>query len=487
MKPFRSIGELRKATEGTILVFWGISFATFLGLVALSFDLGRIGITQTELQSFADHVALAAAGELDGRPDSIDRARAAAANFITDHKTFGSGDSTLSGDADYALTFFRSLPSSDLTAMTDIATEPEDAAYVRATATASTVDMTFAAAFAALTGNAAPDGVVRASAVAGFTMYACDITPMMFCVPGPDWSADDHTGDMVLLRTGGQGAAWGPGDFGFLDPQNVKVDPNGPCAGLSNQQLDRCLLGAVGSITQCFVQKGVDMEPGQKVGIEDAAINVRFDMYSATMNNKKNDPDYAPAPNVIDGLVTKSCKADDNVVSNQDPTPLSVPLPPDDCFPGCPRFGDGNGWATGRANYVNVNYGGVDPTGLPADATRYEFYKKEIDLHGGALSSEAILPAGNPETGRPQCAPQATSNPDRRVIIVAGIDCAANNIQGSASNVPVQEFVKIFLVQPGKVSGAKQFDILGEVVGTAGGVGGGAAGATFHDVVQLYR
>ncbi|MFD0979747.1 pilus assembly protein TadG-related protein [Tropicimonas aquimaris] len=485
MKPLRSIRDLRKSTEGTILVFFGLSLGVFLGLVAMSFDLGRIGITQTELQAFADNVALAAAGELDGRDDSIDRARAAAANFITDHKSFGSGDSVLSGDADYALTFFKSLPASDLSAMNDVASDPREAAYVRATATASTVDMTFAAAFSALTGNAGPEGVVRASAVAGFTMYACDITPMMFCVPGPTWSADDHKGDTVLLRTGGQGAAWGPGDFGFLDPQNVKVDPNGPCGGLKGPQLDRCLIGAVGSITQCFVQRGVDMEPGQKVGIEDAAINVRFDMYSATMNKEKNDPNYAPAPNVIDGLVTQGCKADENVVSKKDDTPLSVPLPPDDCFPSCGRFGNGI-WATGRANYEAINYAGTTPPALPLNATRYEYYLKEIELSGGPLSTNAILP-GNSESGRPQCAPKAAPDPDRRSIIVAGIDCAANQIQGAATNVPVQEFVKIFLLQPGKVSGAQQFDILGEIVGSAGGQGGGGSGATFHDVVQLYR
>ncbi|SDL42091.1 pilus assembly protein TadG-related protein [Aliiruegeria lutimaris] len=486
MKPLRSINDLKRDTRGTILVFWAMSLAVFLGIIALSFDLGRIGVTHTELQSFSDSVALAAAGELDGRADSITRATAAAANLISDFQTFGSGGRLLSGDSDYTLTFFEELPASDLSAMTAVTTDPEKAAYVRATTTMQTVDLSFAAAFSALSGNDGPDNDVRASAVAGFTMYACDITPMMFCVPGPEWSADEHVGHSVLLRAGGNGAAWGPGDFGFLDPENVKVDPNGPCGGLNNQQLDRCLLSAVGSITQCFVQRGVDMEPGQKTGIEDAALNVRFDMYSATMNHNKNDINYAPAPNVIDGIVTKSCKADPNVVSNQDDTPLSVPLPPDDCMPGCGRFGNGD-WSVGRAEYETVNYAGADPTGLSANATRYEYYLKEIEINGGALSTNAILPNANAETGRPQCAPQATSDPDRRVIIAAGIDCAANQIQGAAENVPVQEFVKIFLIQPGKVSGTKKFDIYGEIVGSAGGTGGGVAGATFHDVVQLYR
>jgi hypothetical protein len=54
--------------DGTFLVIWGIGLAVFLGLIALSFDLGRVGITQTDLQSYADSAALAAAGELDQSP-----------------------------------------------------------------------------------------------------------------------------------------------------------------------------------------------------------------------------------------------------------------------------------------------------------------------------------------------------------------------------------------------------------------------------------
>ncbi|WP_068109049.1 pilus assembly protein TadG-related protein [Tropicimonas marinistellae] len=487
MKPFRTLRDLHREEDGTILVFWGVSLGVLLGIVALSFDLGRVGITQTEMQSFTDHVALAAAGELDGRTDSIDRARSAAANFIVDRKSFGDGDSTLAGTADYTLTFFETLPSSDLSALTDVATDPRDAAFVRVTATASTVEMTFAAAFSALTGASVEDRAVGATAVAGFTMFACDITPMMFCVPGPTWEADKNRGQTVALRAGGNGAAWGPGDFGFLDvADGVYVDPNGPCAGMKSRELDRCLLGAVGNITQCFAKNGVDTEPGQRVGIEDAAINVRFDIFSANMKKFSSNPDYAPAPNAIDGILTEGCKAELNVVSNKDDTPLSVPLPPDDCMPGCGRFGDGN-WSVGRATYEDINYDGANPTGLPAGATRHQYYLKEIEMHGGALSTEALLPADNDETGRPQCAPQAAADPDRRVIIAAGIDCIGNEIQGKAADVPVQEFVKIFLVQPGKVSGEKKFDIYGEIVGSAGGAGGGGAEAIFHDVVQLYR
>lgn len=83
--------------DGTMLVFWGVSFIVIFGIVALSFDLSRVAITQTELQSYADNVALAAAGELDGESDTITCATSAAANLIADSKKYGSGGDELAG------------------------------------------------------------------------------------------------------------------------------------------------------------------------------------------------------------------------------------------------------------------------------------------------------------------------------------------------------------------------------------------------------
>ncbi|MBD3678494.1 MAG: Tad domain-containing protein [Rhodobacteraceae bacterium] len=491
MKRPRIWKELWTSEDGTILAFWGVSFAALFGMVAMSFDMGRIAITQTELQSFADNVALAAAGELDGGADAITRAQAAAATMISDRKTFGSGDSLLSGPTDYALVFLSDLPASDTAPMTAVTTDPEDAVFARVIANASTVDLTFAAAFTALTGEGGPDNVVSASAVAGMTQYACDVTPLMFCLPHGGYSAEANKGAMIRLRSGGQGAAWGPGDFGFLDPSRALIDMDGPCAGLTGVNLDACLLGAVGSITQCFAQRGVDTEPGQKVGIEDAIFNVRFDIYRSIMNGNRNDPDYAPAPNVIKGIRPNgggSCIGGNEQVANTEE------LPRDDCLISgtCPlgsRFGDGN-WSNGRTNaYVAANYGGVDPH--PGAATRYEYYLAEIAAAGGAGSSNAILTGlGLDETGRPMCSNNQVADPERRVVIAAGIDCGANPINGAEEGVPVQEFFKLFLTEPVSSDGSSppNLDIWVEIVGTANGGGAGAGSSgLFRDIVQLYR
>ena len=67
---------------GTLLVFFAVCCATLLGILALSFDLGRRAATQSDMQSFADNVALAAAKELDGTDDATDRAKLAAVALI---------------------------------------------------------------------------------------------------------------------------------------------------------------------------------------------------------------------------------------------------------------------------------------------------------------------------------------------------------------------------------------------------------------------
>ncbi|WP_286789744.1 hypothetical protein, partial [Thioclava sp. UBA3469] len=465
------------------------------------------------LQSFADSVALAAAGELDGNSDAITRANAAA-QLIVDSQTFATGSQVLGAANDVTLTYLSALPDSDSDATNAVTTDPAKAAFVRVDVDEREVQGVFAAAFTTMGGYDAFDGSATAQAVAGLEILACDVTPLMFCVP-PGFDAEKDIGQMILLRAGGNDAAWGPGDFGFLDPDKAKVDVNGPCAGLSGGPLDMCLLGAVSKITQCFNSRGVDLEPGQKVGVNAAVLNVRFDIYEAaagagsenSANSWENDPNFAPAPNVVMGKRVRTPGNSSNSSSTAncgyedypEDEELTVGLPRDDCFVSgaaepCTRFGDGD-WSQGRITYMQKNYG-IDITteGAPdpfADAkTRYELYLAEIEhANGGAILSD------RPESGLPRCASSSAPNPDRRVLVVAGIDCSASTgteIRGAAKEVPVKEFVKIFLTEPvgadsKDTGGAKS--IWGEVIGSAsnGDQEELGTGGMVRDVVQLYR
>lgn len=481
------------AEEGSVLALIAVTLSVILGFVALTFDFGRLAVTQSELQSFVDNVALSAAGELDGRDDAIVRATNAAQQMISDSQTFGDGEISLSGDGDYTIAFYKFNPAVDPNQTPS--TNPEDARYVQITSTGETISLGFAAAFGALSGQGDLRDDVGADAVAGFTQSTCDITPLMFCAPNAEWKAENNAGQSVLLRTGGNGAGWGPGSFGYIDPANGVQDDQGTCGNMTGSNQDVCLIAATSARSGCFSSSGVNVRTGQSVGVYEAALNIRFDMYMASVTSLRNDPLYAPAPNVIKGSLEATFDASGYAcVGNGNgtgaggvggPVVATLGLPPDDChlLGSCDRYGDGD-WSIGRTAYVAANYGGTDPH--PDASTRYEYYLAEIDAAGGPSSSQPIL-IGLGETGRPQCSRNQSSDPNRRVMVAAAIDCGSNNLQGDGrDNVPILEFVTIFMIKPIGLDGTRDFWV--EVIGgLGGGSGGSGSTAVVRDVVKLYK
>lgn len=481
--------RFRREECGAMLPLWGVSFVVLLGVVAMSFDLGRVGITRSEMQSFADNVALAAAGELDGHSDAIDRANAAAAQLISDRQTFGAADTTLQGLEDFDLRFLSALPDDDTLPLASFTTDPAEAVYAVVEVDTTTVPLTFAAAFSALSGEAAPDNTADGRAIAGFTQYACDVSTMMFCLP-PDFDPDAEAGTMIQLRTGsGAAGQWGPGNFGFLSPPGATsaVDQGGHCASFGESAQEWCVLAAQSPVTECFNQRGVDSRPGQSVGRMAAALNTRFGIYEGVLNSYRDFAAFGPAPNVISGMEvytqgggqTPQCNV--RQADESDPT-YTVPLPEDDCFAtdSCPRgrFGTGS-FAAGYAEYVSTNYG-TAPSWFPAyPTTRYQMYLSEIaNSTNGAIAEMA----GKQENGAAMCnAASRSTDPHRRVIIAAGIDCNRYNVQGRAEGIPVSSWVEVFLIKP---ADTVTKDVFVEVIGGATGISGSGS---IHDVIQLYR
>lgn len=491
----RRLARFARDEAGAIIVFWALAIGAVLAVVALSYDIGRMASTQTEMQSFADQIALAAAGELDGAPTAITRAQAAANSLITRHQSFAQGGQTLTA-ADVTLSFYSTLPPVDTDPMTNATTDPAEAQYARAVVTPRTISFSILnAANATLGGSTNNTALVGAEAVAGFKSYACDITPMFFCLPNANYRANEHIGDVVLLRSQGGGTAWGPGDFGFLDPTGVPVDPDGVCANQNGANLYQCLVAAEGPITQCYQQRGVDLEPGQMVGLADAAYNTKFDIFTSSMQSARNDPRYPPAPNTISGVGRIQTGGNAGCVQGNPPPTTSAEVPPDDCFGsgtcnggGSNRFGNGN-WGTGRDAYVAANYGGNDPH-EDAD-TRWEYYQAEIAAHGGPgavtpILNQTLYPTIT-ESGRPQCSPFQSADIYRRTFVAAAVDCTANAINGARRNVPVIEFFELFMLSPARTNGASppSVDIYAEIIGSASE--GVSNGGLFHDMVQLYR
>jgi Flp pilus assembly protein TadG len=200
------------------------------------------------------------------------------------------------------------------------------------------------------------------------------------------------------------------------------------------------------------------------------------------------------------------------------------------------RMGDGN-WdrdAYFRVNYVRSVAGaggaagtawtaaqwqantGLSPTaartlstGLanPAYASRYNVYNWEINHRNTVIDGVTILgqravgATGNQlvSYGTPQCSagqgygsgqiPNSTT-PDRRRVSVAVVNCIANNVRGNSTNVPVEKWIDVFLVEPSlNRDRTNNGDLYVEVIGEslAGGSGSTAGQVIRHDVPYLLK
>jgi Flp pilus assembly protein TadG len=471
------LSRLVRDEKGAVLVYVTVILSVLIGFGALVIDLGRLASLQTELQSFADHVALSAAGELDGNAGAIARASRAAALITADRQTFGSGAQALSTANDVAFRFLSSLPADDSAPITNamVTTSDAAAAFVEVTVTPRRLDLWLMPAFAAFVGSNQPGSTTASAvAVAGLTEYVCDAAPLMMCSP------DGATYTPVIgrqIQLVSQNS-WGPGAFGFLDNAH---DPDGPC-GAPNQGAGyyRCVVAAMQNVTVCSAQHGVDIRPGRMTGSAADGFNTRFDMYRSNLSGNRNDALYAPSPNVVKGI---GPGGGGQCISGSTSTYTdSVPLPRDSCF-ASGTCGNGGKFGNGiwdKAGYWAKNHGGTAPN----VATRYDLYQYEI---AHPASATRILPAPRQETGRPRCSNSTPAPPDRRVFLAAVIDCSTLP-PGNASNVPVIKFTRLFMTEPAGVSGGGNDSSLWvEELGDLTGSSSSGTSGFVHDVVQLLR
>lgn len=572
--------------DGSLLVFFLVSIATVLGIVALSFDMGRRASTQTDMQSFVDNVALAAAGELDGSANSTTNATNAANTVIAAANEMLKPGTTGNPAADNTITiaqivFYEQLPARDTPSsfvVSDLETSKYTlpasdladpfgadaplAKFVGVRLTNESVDWLFADM---LPTAGAPGTAVGAVAVAGISGWTCEISPLMFCLPrDASGNVEDLTpGVAVQLQTVGNGAAWNPGEFGYLDISSIPDAVAGPCASETPESRKQACLLAQG-ISACFEDRGVDIQTGQRAGQEPAGFNLPFGIFGQAMNNLRGDPIYDVGPHIISGQVT------DNGCRSTGDSLDTMAFPSDDCHPNCldasgnpTRFGDGN-WSAGLTTYLDTNYAftppattafpaptpvpgsffdfvPVDPIATPPPQTRYEYYLLEAERaslggvmpdyvngaasgdggRGGVLEDVAgyttwddywpdTIPANpgfNPiipdaqlrsEDGLPTCTQvDPTTNTDRRLVVVAGIDCPPfgeeGYLTGDEDDVPVEQYYEVFLIAParesGGTSGSPLFELFVEVVQPLGSEGGASTttASAFREVVQLYR
>ncbi|QUJ76707.1 hypothetical protein KDD17_01165 [Sulfitobacter albidus] len=443
----------RRSQDGSMLALWAVSLVVFLGLLGMIFDLGRLGTTQAELQSYADNVALAAAAELDARPDALSRAQTAATSLIRDQQTFGEGATALTGVDDVTLTFYRPDTDGSFTRSAALeTTSPFNARYVDVAVAPRNVPLGLGAILTSFRG-AEINTQTSASAAATFEQEACNVAPVAVCLPALSLNADAAIGSTLELEASVNLGQLLPGNIGAVNTLTNALDGLSICAGLLGDQLTACLIAAREPETACSGRGGLEISLGVNGNELMESINTRFGETLGVASTLIGD-DFAGAPNILQGVMSGNiCEA--------------LPGGDDAAFPGddCLRFGScdtvGNGsWQVGRDIYVDTYYDGEDP--FPEAGTRFEFYQAEIaasgqlggvpeetgggGLLGGLLGGVGDIVGGL--TGQ-MCAPQEIIDPTRRLMVVAGIDCLNVDVQAGVS-APVVQYFEAFALGPAR-------------------------------------
>jgi Flp pilus assembly protein TadG len=481
-------GTLWSDRQGAVAPTVALSLFGLIAAGGLAFDYAHLASLDTELQQAADQAALAAATQLDGTADARVRATAAATQIVTNYAMFANDGTNrvLSGmtvafcsayDDDIA-----DLPGDSPAAPTGCTVATSDA-----DANVAVVTMASRQAYFALTSvvGAFSSGNMSARAAAHVGSAICKVPPVMICNPDEPVGNTNELLDYNPARGTGlrlvTGNATVPGNFGWLE------------AGLGNGT--PALAGQLGynqPLGPCQAISGVTTKTGMDTAVLNA-FNTRFDVYA---NGNSTCPNQfggtcSPSVNVRKDLTCEpnnagtGCKNDtwSWVEPPVNPNPgqaLPVDGSADPLFMGYPRdlmhTGPVSGQSTSIAGnavwdvnaYFRVNYQineaawrtllGV-ATGIPA---RYDVYLWEINHPNGTNGRGISIPqpAGSsgpppkdrvafsyPATGRAGVS-QDASQPDRRTIAAAVLNCRALNVNGKTTNVPVPTWLKLFLVEP---------------------------------------
>lgn len=544
MKPDRPISNARKLItafagdqSGAVAAYVVILLAVLVGFVGLAVDVGRLYTTHSQAQAAADAAALAAATQLDGKSDAIQRATIAAMTtpLVNNNQDFAQGDATVQI---VRLRFLWGLPPSDDDPITDayVTTDPASAGYVEAT----TETLTQVNVFLAAVGAGSSDTL--AAAVAGNSTMTCKVPPLMICNPW-EWASDsvedlntNLRGVTLLAKSveGGVGS-WAPGGMALLDPPpSCKTEDGGVClewdtsTNTGTKQVALALARVPAKY--CYPEFPLSVRTGQANAMR-SAVNIWFDIYENPFfgaGTFRNDPDFRPARNVTKGWLTDW--VDVPIFDNSDPpiqigtdticesTPVDDPavamgLPPDTCFAPvddplnffnpvpCPstikpgyeeRIGDGI-WNIEA--YWNVNHpDDALPLGdcksldgemvcVSSDMLRYDMYKYELATVIPNNDDGSTPITG--ENGNPICYNGGSSSlneaPDRRKLSVAVINCQAWDVKGnSVPNVEAEFFADMFVIRP--IRGQSDYNIWLEFIEFKDG-----GDEAVHDIIQLYR
>lgn len=443
--------DLGRDNDGAVLPYVAMILAAIIGLAALVLDAGRLMSVQTQLQNDADALALAAAAELDRRPDSILRANAAIQDLLK-NSISGAGLEVTSVD------FLQSLPASDDLPITtaDLTNDPTLAGYVQ-------VNLKIAMRMIFPVSAGLSSMTVGAQSVAGYDQIVCNAQPLFVCNPFETAAMTYFQATQALIEADHDPAAhrrlirlagsqfkngYSAGDTGYLLPATGALPANA-CGPSGEYGIPQALAST--DVKACFRLSGINLVPGDDQPAVDG-LNTRFDIYA---NGFAPCRIYPPDQNVRKGFIALGnvswCNAIPAPPNWPMSDPLAAPLPVDSNMIRAgqslnPAVSLGNGtwncaayWSIAHAQGAGRN---SPPVGCTATAaiSRYDVYRYELNFLGDRSPAS--------ELGGPQCNPPGAAN--RRVVTFPIVNCGSSPVPvfNNARHVPVAAFGRFFLTLP---------------------------------------
>jgi Flp pilus assembly protein TadG len=178
--------KISASRSGGVLIYLAFALPILLGAMALSIDLGRAFILNTELKDFSDAAALAGAAELDKADGAIARAELAARTGLSGtlvnvqaFATDGSGPNIIIKPGQDGIVFLKNLPAdgTDFTAA-DTATSDADARFIFVSVVNRNVRSGLSRALGVI-----PEFNTSARSIAGRGNIMCEVPAMFMCNP----------------------------------------------------------------------------------------------------------------------------------------------------------------------------------------------------------------------------------------------------------------------------------------------------------------
>ncbi len=450
--------------RGAMTIFMLLMAVLLIGMLGLVVDSSRSFIAHSNMQNYVDDVALAAANELNGEPDAIQRAKDVVATSLLDK---GTSVETAGGEIfslDWML-FLSEAPKTTTSALSyddfaDIVTDdPELATHVLLMSEPRDVPWSALGIINFFQPPAADYEAYTVQTWAAATLVhdqSCAQPLLSVCLPaGVDPGTFDPGSQMQLTKN--RDGNWQAGEYGIIS--NIPDDDQDTCAAYTGVDQLECLLAIDTHMTECgpttvdfegdsTTVTAVTAPDGNVITVHDDSINVhealntRFGIFDPNSAGYESSDRVSIDTNHISGEPF-SCTGEVADLSSE-----TQSLPRDECLAdgSCGFMSD----AVSRAEleaYWELAHGGslpaVDWQGNPFE-TRYDVYRHEI-------ASGLVDPEGGSSYGpRAEChaANAATdTKANRRVFEVAFVDCSGMGAVAQ-TEADVEAYAEVFLSEP---------------------------------------